>query len=58
MVNPNLEDLIQEFNSYSWDSRKQEVGEDKPIKEHDHGMDALRYMINGIPKIRKRMIHN
>jgi len=53
MINPKLEKLTQEFNSYSWDSKKQEVGEDKPIKEHDHGLDALRYLINGIPRIRK-----
>jgi len=56
MINPKLEKLTQEFNSYSWDSKKQEVGEDKPIKEHDHGLDALRYLINGIPRIRKRVL--
>ena len=34
---------IQEFNSYIWDSKASEHGEDKPIKQHDHAMDAVRY---------------
>ena len=32
-----------EFSSYAWDSTAAQRGEDKPIKEHDHCMDALRY---------------
>ena len=32
-----------EFSSYAWDSAAAQRGEDKPIKEHDHCMDALRY---------------
>lgn len=34
---------ILEFNSYIWDSKASEKGEDKPIKQHDHAMDAVRY---------------
>lgn len=34
---------IMEFASYSWDKKAAEHGEDKPIKEHDHAMDAVRY---------------
>lgn len=34
---------ILEFNSYIWDVKASEKGEDKPIKQHDHAMDAVRY---------------
>jgi phage terminase large subunit len=34
---------IQEFGSYIWDAKACERGEDKPIKQHDHAMDAVRY---------------
>lgn len=34
---------ILEFNSYIWDSKAIERGEDRPIKQHDHAMDAVRY---------------
>lgn len=34
---------ILEFNSYIWDEKASERGEDKPMKQHDHAMDAVRY---------------
>lgn len=34
---------LKEFGSYIWDSKACERGEDKPIKQHDHAMDAVRY---------------
>lgn len=34
---------IKEFSNYIWDKKACERGEDKPIKEHDHAMDAVRY---------------
>ena len=34
---------IKEFGSYIWDQKASERGEDKPVKQHDHAMDALRY---------------
>ncbi|UDN63755.1 PBSX family phage terminase large subunit [Clostridioides sp. ES-W-0016-02] len=36
-------DLFQEFSAYIWDLEASKKGEDKPIKEHDHCMDAFRY---------------
>lgn len=35
--------LIREFRSYVWDEKAVERGEDKPIKQFDHAMDAMRY---------------
>lgn len=34
---------IMEFASYIWDEKAAEHGEDKPVKQHDHAMDAVRY---------------
>lgn len=35
--------LIQEFQSYVWDAKSAKTGIDKPLKENDHALDALRY---------------
>lgn len=40
------ENLRAEFPSYAWDTKKQEKGEDAPLKGEgakDHALDALRY---------------
>lgn len=37
--------LIKEFASYVWDQKAAERGEDKPVKEHDHALDAVRYFV-------------
>lgn len=33
----------KEFASYIWDEKAAERGEDKPMKQFDHAMDAMRY---------------
>lgn len=38
----NCVNTIAEFAAYRWD---EESPEDKPIKEHDHAMDDLRYFV-------------
>jgi PBSX family phage terminase large subunit len=38
----NLRECMQ---TYSWDPKAAEHGEDKPLKKHDHIMDALRYAV-------------
>lgn len=43
MIRPHCRHLIDELMGYSWDPKAQERGEDKPIKQNDHGCDALRY---------------
>ena len=35
--------LISQLHNYRWDERLGLLGIDKPIKENDHGCDALRY---------------
>jgi len=34
---------IQEMQTYSWDAKAAQRGEEKPMKIHDHGPDAFRY---------------
>lgn len=36
---------IQEYGTYRWDPLRAAKGEDKPIKENDHMMDAVRYAL-------------
>lgn len=43
LIDASCINLIKEFASYIWDSKAAERGEDKPVKEHDHALDALRY---------------
>ena len=41
---------IKEFSVYAWDPKASARGEDAPIKQHDHAMDAIRYFIYTILK--------
>lgn len=36
--------LLREMQSYCWDDRARQKGEERPLKERDHAMDALRYL--------------
>lgn len=47
---------ILEFNSYIWDKKAADRGEDKPIKTHDHAMDAVRYFCYTILYNKKAVI--
>lgn len=42
-ISDQCQNTIKEFGSYIWDQKASERGEDKPVKQHDHAMDALRY---------------
>ncbi|WP_228503249.1 hypothetical protein [Laceyella tengchongensis] len=35
--------FLEEVHAYVWDERSQERGEDRPVKQHDHTLDAVRY---------------
>lgn len=39
---------FKELNSYIWDKKASDKGEDKVVKEHDHCCDADRYFIHTI----------
>lgn len=42
-VSPACRELCRELQSYVWRDNAAEQGEDKPLKQDDHGCDALRY---------------
>lgn len=37
--------LLQEVSNYRWDAKAAQRGQDKPVKEDDHSVDAARYAI-------------
>jgi phage terminase large subunit len=43
--NSSCVNTLKEFSSYIWDSKAMDRGEDKPIKQNDHAMDAVRYFV-------------
>lgn len=50
-IHPRCINVIEEFERYSWKESKDEEGNryEKPIKAHDHLMDALRYFAMSRP---------
>lgn len=44
-VSDKCKGLIEEFPGYSWDPKASDNGVDKPIKQADHSLDGLRYVV-------------
>ena len=44
-ISSKCEMLIDEIQTYVWDTKKQEQGVDSPKKVNDHAVDALRYLV-------------
>ena len=49
---------IMEFGSYIWDEKAAQRGEDRPVKENDHAMDAVRYFVYTILSKRTGRVKN
>jgi phage terminase large subunit len=45
VIASSCKSLIKEFYSYVWDEKAGQRGEDKPVKQSDHALDALRYFV-------------
>jgi PBSX family phage terminase large subunit len=43
VIHKGCTNLREQIQSYAWDSKAADRGEDKPIKKDDHAIDALRY---------------
>lgn len=43
-----MENTLAEFSMYVWDTSAVDRGEDKPLKENDHAMDAVRYFCSTV----------
>lgn len=52
-VDPSCVNVINEFESYVWKPEK-----DEPVKEQDHAMDALRYLVVGLQRGKSAIIDN
>lgn len=48
MYNDVCKETFKEFSSYIWDKKASDRGEDKPIKDNDHQLDADRYFVNTV----------
>lgn len=48
-VNDQCRTVLDEFGAYVWDDKAAARGEERPVKQFDHSMDALRYYINSLP---------
>ena len=49
LINKSCTPLLGEMGTYLWDEKSCKLGVDKPLKERDHGPDALRYFVNSLP---------
>lgn len=49
IVNEGCQGLLDELGTYLWDEKAALRGEEKPVKQQDHGPDALRYFVNHLP---------
>lgn len=45
-IHPRCVNTIKEIGTYQWDMKRADNGKEVPLKEHDHCMDALRYLVN------------
>lgn len=46
-ISPKQEYAVQEFGTYEYDKKSIEKGKEVPVKEADHCMDAIRYVVIG-----------
>lgn len=46
-VSPCQENAIREFGVYEYDKKSIEKGKEIPVKESDHCMDGIRYVVMG-----------
>lgn len=42
---------LEEIGSYVWDQQEGKVSKDVPVKENDHGMDAMRYVVARVDRV-------
>lgn len=49
VINERCASLIDEMGTYLWDDKAAMRGEERPVKQNDHSVDALRYFVNYLP---------
>ncbi|EGT5649312.1 PBSX family phage terminase large subunit [Clostridium botulinum] len=53
IVKANCRRTLSDILSYVWDEKAAQRGEEKPVKENDHGDDALRYFVKTVIRPRR-----
>lgn len=53
-IHRSCKNTINEFGVYCWDEKAAQKGEDKPVKENDHCMDAVRYFVKTMKLARRK----
>lgn len=53
VIRENCPNFLREVNSYIWDEKGVLLGEERPLKENDHAMDAMRYLCKTIVNRRR-----
>lgn len=56
IISPKQKNLIKEIYLYGYDKDLLDKGKEVPVKEDDHCMDALRYLVMGIWKFIKQIL--
>lgn len=57
VLDSSMSGAIEEFSLYSYDPKSIERGEEKPIKDNDHDMDGIRYLVMEQYKHMKQIIN-
>lgn len=52
-IDPSCTATIDEFGMYAYPEQAR-IETDNPVKEHDHAMDALRYLVSGVLAIKRK----
>ena len=52
-ISPEQKNLIHEAGLYEYDKKSIEAGKEVPVKQNDHCMDAMRYVVMGMWKYLK-----
>lgn len=55
-IHKSCVETIREMSGYSWDTKAQEKGEDKPLKQDDHHTDATRYGVRSYRTVWRRWL--
>ncbi len=55
-VNTRCASTLREFGTYAWDEKAAlQIGAERPIKQNDHSMDALRYFVHTVVRMRQML---
>lgn len=57
VLDPSMKGAIEEFGLYAYDPKSIDRGEEKPIKDNDHDMDAIRYLVMQVYPVMRNLLN-